>query len=297
MLVKIVFLALLGAGTAFYSDAAILRVGDVVEIKVVGHSELSGRYTIGEKGSIGYPLLADEMIANISTSELMNDLVFRLAAHIDNPLVLVSVVEDPQITVTVLGQVADPGRVEVRDGASIQEAVKKAGGFLPTANMEKVKILRRGNSDHSYQVNLREFFVSGEVAELPQLGDRDMVVVLSHDRSRTVKVIGSVQKPGSFELDEKMNVFEMIYLAGGPSERADLSRVRRLSSGGETTTEEILDIQALIDRGDMDAMPEVEEGDVLLVYSRWFDWRTMLSIMNNTLLFVVVIQSFIGVFN
>ena len=280
------------------SRASILQIGDVVDIRVVGHPDLSGRYTVGENGTISYPLLADEIIVNYSTSELMNDLVFRLGGHIDNPLVLVSIVDHPEITITILGQIADPGPVVVRDGATVQEVAKKAGGFLPTANLRNIKVMRKGKMDDYYDLNLEEFFVTGQMSDMPSLRNEDMIVVLSRERSRKIKVIGSVKQPGTFELDEKTNVFEMIYMAGGPTEKADLSRVRRLSSGEEgERTEEILDIQSLIDKGDMDNMPQVNEGDVILVYSRWFDWNTLLSVMNNTLLFIVVIQSFVGLFN
>ncbi|KMQ52225.1 Polysaccharide export lipoprotein [Chitinispirillum alkaliphilum] len=295
---KVLLLVVALSGLFVHSQATIIDIGDVVDIRVVGYPELSGRYTVGNNGSITYPLLADEIIVNVTTSELMNDLVFRLAGHIEHPLVLVSIVEKPEIAITVLGQVADPGPVIVRDGASIQEVIQKAGGILPSANLERVKLLKGGRSDHFYDINLKEFFLRGEVEDMPTLNDQDVVVVLKQDINRKVKVLGAVQKPGAFELDGETNVFELIYLAGGPSENADLTRVRRLSSGvDEKTIEEVLDIQELIDKGDMDNMPQVNEGDVILVYSRWFDWKTMLSIMNNALLFIVVVQSFIGLFD
>ena len=46
----------------------------------------------------------------------MNELTLRLARHIDNPLVLVSIVEKPEITLTVLGQVLNPGPVKAIQG-------------------------------------------------------------------------------------------------------------------------------------------------------------------------------------
>jgi hypothetical protein len=46
----------------------------------------------------------------------------------------------------------------------------------------------------------------------------------------------------------------------------------------------------------MDKIPEVNPGDVIIVYSKWFDWKTMLAVLNNTLLIIVTIQAFAGVF-
>ena len=94
-----------------------------------------------------------------------------------------------------------------------------------------------------------------------------------------------------------MNLFEAIYLAGGPSEKADLSRIRRLSSTSDNKViEEVIDLQKYIDDGNMEKLPLISSGDVIIVYSRWFDWKTLLAILNNALLFVVTIQAFAGVF-
>ena len=46
----------------------------------------------------------------------------------------------------------------------------------------------------------------------------------------------------------------------------------------------------------MNNVPKVAEGDVIIVYARWYDWKTVLSVLNNVLLFVVTIQAFSGVF-
>jgi hypothetical protein len=44
----------------------------------------------------------------------------------------------------------------------------------------------------------------------------------------------------------------------------------------------------------MDNIPMVEEGDVIIVYSKWFDWRILMSILTNVLLFIVTVQSIRG---
>ncbi|MFW6245798.1 MAG: SLBB domain-containing protein [Fibrobacterota bacterium] len=276
--------------------AAIIKPGDVLDIRVVSHSEFSGRYTVAQNGSIDYPLLADERITNVTTSELMADLSFRLAKHIDNPLVLVSVVDNPEIMVNVLGQVENPGPVVVHQGATLQEVIHKAGGVTLKADLEKVRIVYGGHTQGSEYFDLKEFLKSGSMDQMPRLNNKDMVVVLSQPRSEKVKVIGSVQKPGMFDVDENTNIFEIIYMAGGPAEKADLSKVRRLSQSEDKTNEEMIDVQSYIDNGRMDSLPVVNQGDVVLVYSKWFDWKTFMTITNNVLLFLVTIQTFAGLF-
>jgi polysaccharide biosynthesis/export protein len=278
-------------------SARIIKLGDVLDIQVMAHPEFSGRFAVNDNGTVDYALLADVNVANISTPELMNDLTLRLARHIDNPLVLISVVEKPEIVVTVLGQVVKPGPVSAYEGTTVQEVVQMAGGSTPMAELERVKVLHRERPGNPEHFNLKQFMADGDVGQMPELRNGDMVILLSQERTNKVKVIGAVQKPGLFELEDKMNVFEIIYLAGGPAERADLSRVRRFSKTGEKNLEEVLDIQSYIDKGQMESVPDVTEGDVIIVYTRWFNWSTLMTVLNNALLVIVTVQALSGVFN
>jgi protein involved in polysaccharide export with SLBB domain len=279
-------------------NAGIIRNGDVLDIQVIDHPELSGRYEVDDQGKIDYPLIADEKITDISTTELTNDLTFKLARNIDNPLVLISIVEKPEIEITVLGEVLKPGVVKIIQGASIQEAIMNAGGpVIKSADLTNIKVIHKNRPDAPEIFDFQQFLKDGDVEKMPQLAAEDIVIVTTKNENKNVKVIGAVQKPGIFELTDTLNIFEIIYMAGGPVEKADFSRIRRLSvNSGNKADEEIIDLQSYIDQGKMDKIPKVNPGDVIIVYSKWFDWKTMLAVLNNTLLIIVTIQAFAGVF-
>jgi Periplasmic protein involved in polysaccharide export len=282
---------------ASFAQSKIIKSGDVLEIGVQLHPEFSGRFTVSENGTIDYPLLADQVVANITTSELMNDLTLRLVKHIDNPLVIISIVEKPEILVTILGQVKNPGPVKTYSGSTLQEVLQLAGGPLPTADIQKVKIIHKNaGNDNAEYFDLKAFMQNGNIDNMPRLKADDIVILLAEKGNRKVKVIGAVNKPGFFDLEEDVNVFEVIYMAGGPGERADLSHVRRFSDHQGKTFEETINVQLYIDKGEMNNVPKVAEGDVIIVYARWYDWKTVLSVLNNVLLFIVTIQAFSGVF-
>ncbi|MBN1600809.1 MAG: polysaccharide export protein [Chitinispirillaceae bacterium] len=277
------------------SSAAVITRGSVLDIQVLQHPEFSGRFAVSENGTIEYPLLADVPIADVTTSELMNDLTLRLIRHVDNPLVLVSIVQDLPVVIEVLGQVVNPGHITITKGASLQEVLKIAGGPLESADLSRIKIIYHDRPRTPIMYDFDKFTKQGDIENMPTLQADDQVIVLARERTKKVKVIGAVRKPGLFTLDEKMNLFEIIYLAGGPDEKADLSKIRRFSQKSDTTTnEELLDIQSYIDNGKMDDIPLVNEGDIIIVYSKWFDWKTLLTVLNNALLFVVTIQTFAG---
>jgi protein involved in polysaccharide export with SLBB domain len=284
------------AGVA--ASASMIKVGDVIDIQVIQHPEFSGRYTVNEQGTIDYPLLTDHPVVNISTSELLQELTFQLARHIDNPLVTITIIDKPVISVTVLGQVIKPGTIATIEGASIQEAIIGAGGPVPDkADLSRIKIIHKGKSRMPDTFDMESFLKNGDIEQMPTLSANDVIIVLSRTKSSSIKVIGAVQKPGLFSLDEAMNLFEVIYLAGGPSERADLSKVRRFSKNvNGKVVEEIINVSDYIDNGKMESIPIVTEGDVIIVYNKWLDWKTMMTVLNNTLLFIVSIQTFAGFF-
>lgn len=291
-IIKIIFLCIFSYIPLY---GGLIKVGSVLDIQVQSHPEFSGTYTVNSSGTIEYPLLADETIINISTAELMNELNFRLAKHIENPLVLISIVEKPKIMVTVLGQVVKPGPIKTYLGVSLQEVIAQAGGPIENANIDSIKIIHKGKNNKSAEYfNLKSFMKTGNIDNMPILQPEDVIIVLSQLQTKKVKVIGAVNKPGFFDIEESINVFELIYLAGGPAEKADLSRVRRFFKSEDKTLEEVLNIQAFIDKGKMDDIPIVQEGDVIIVYSKWFDWKILLSILSNVLLFIVTIQSIRG---
>ena len=274
---------------------AIIKVGNTLQISVQGHSELSGTFTVDESGVIDYAPVSDEPVVNITTGELARTITFRVAKYVDNPLVTVSVLDKPEITVTLLGEIAHAGPLKTYLGVTVQEVIQAAGGPTPMADVERVKIVHKNGSDESAEFfNMKRFLTIGNIDSVPRMQPDDVVILLSQERTQKIKVIGGVVRPGFYDLTEKMTVFEIIYLAGGPAEKADLSRVRRFFAQNGKTMEEVLDIQAFIDKGEMDNIPTVQAGDVVIVYSKWFDWKTLLSILNNTLLFIVTIKAFGG---
>jgi protein involved in polysaccharide export with SLBB domain len=280
------------------TGAAIIKSGDVLDIQVMSHPEFSGRYLVASNGSIDYPLISDQPVININTSELMNELTFRLARHIDNPLVLVSVVGKPEMSVTVLGEVVKPGEIKISQGATLQEIIVNAGGPVEkTADISRIKVIHNKRPLSPEMFNLDLFLEDGDINKMPQIEADDIIVVLTRENKSKVKVIGAVQKPGFFELEESMNIFELIYLAGGPTEKADLTKIRRFSKEStDKISEEIINVQSYIDEGKMDKIPFVNAGDVIIIYNKWFDWKILMTVLNNTLLFVVTIQAFSGVF-
>ena len=73
-------------------DAYVLGAGDSVSIQVFDENELSGTFTIGEDGSIDYPLLGRLGVSGQTTDALDETLTAQLGSKF---------LRDPQIRVSV----------------------------------------------------------------------------------------------------------------------------------------------------------------------------------------------------
>ncbi|MFP4521325.1 MAG: polysaccharide biosynthesis/export family protein [Fibrobacterota bacterium] len=282
-------------GFFFSGNATVIKRGDVLNIVVKEEEALSRTVIVDESGRIDYPLYSDRNVANMTTSELMDQLTLRLAKNIENPFVLVTIEPEAKISVTVLGQVKNPGRMEAPQKGSIQEVLKLAGGVTEYADLEKIKLLREGQNDLDAQfINLEKFFTTGEISLLPSVKNNDTYIITKSRSTKKVMVRGAVRKPGAHSHYADATILDMIHMAGGPADNANFRKVRHISGSGDKRTDSIIDIQKYLDRdgGVSEDIPSAKEGDVIYVYEKTITWGSLMSFVRDittviTLLFLI----------
>ena len=259
-------LLVLGLGNVY---ATVIKAGMTLNIVVKNDKELSQIVRVNDNGTIDYPLYQDASIVGKTTSELQDILTFKLAKVVESPLVLVSVLTESPINIMVLGQVKKPGLVVVSPKASLQEVLLQAQGTTDQADLQQVKLVHKNQGDENASYyDLQKFMASGDLALLPTLADGDRVIILSSKKSRFVKILGAVNKPGFYPVTESASVFDLLYLAGGPSTDANMSKVRIVSAPGGQKADFVLDMQKFIDEGKTENLPLLSEGDMIIVYAK-----------------------------
>jgi protein involved in polysaccharide export with SLBB domain len=282
----LLFCAALAASLTM-AQAAVIKTGMTLNIVVKGDQELSKMVRVLDNGTIDYPLLQDVSVTNKTTTELQDLLTYKLARVLESPLVLVSVVTETPMVVQVLGQVKKPGLLTAPPGASLQEVLLLAQGVTDQADLQKVKLVRRGEGDErAAYYDLQRFLNTGDLNLLPKLADGDKIIVLTSKKSRYVKVLGAVNKPGFFPVTESSGLFDLLYLAGGPTADANLSKVRVISSPGGQRADYVLDVQKFIDDGKTENLPMLGEGDVLIVYAKTVTWGKALVVVRDVVTLV-----------
>jgi protein involved in polysaccharide export with SLBB domain len=267
--------------------ATVIKAGMSLSIVVKNDKDLSAIVKVNDNGSIDYPLYQDMSVIGKTTSELQDILTYKLAKVVESPMVLVSVMTENPISLYVLGQVKKPGILVVPPKSSLQEVMLAAGGTMETADLQRVKIVHKNQGDENASYyDLAKFLNSGDLSLLPNLFDGDRIILLASKKSKYVKILGAVNKPGFYPVGEQAGLFDMLYLAGGPNADANMAKVRIISSAGGQKADYLLDMQKYIDNGKTEELPFLGEGDLVIVYAKVITWQKTLDVMRDVVTFL-----------
>lgn len=133
-----------------YQEDTTLGVGDVFDVRVFQHKEMSSTYSTSAEGSISFPLIGQVIIAGKTPAAVEKDIQTRLAdGYLVSPQVSVFVKEYKSKKLSVFGQVRKPGTLAYTEGMTIIEAISQAGGFTGMARKNAVTVTRELNGEKS----------------------------------------------------------------------------------------------------------------------------------------------------
>ncbi len=122
-----------------------LGPGDKIKITIYGEEDLSGVYTVNEKGMIAMPLAGDINAQGLNVAELKNKLFAAFSdGYLINPSIAIEV--EQFRAVYIMGEVRTPGSFNYAAGMSIMNLVATAGGFTYRADDDCVEILRENGA-------------------------------------------------------------------------------------------------------------------------------------------------------
>ncbi|MBC8066943.1 MAG: polysaccharide export protein [Deltaproteobacteria bacterium] len=124
-------------------DNKTVGPGDVIEIRVGNHEEISGAYEVAEDGTIRFPWIGDVKVRGSTLAQVSDAIEKGLAdGWLKQPQVAVRVTERMNREVSVLGQVKEAGSYPFKPGMTLMQAIGIAGGMNPLAMPRKVKLIR-----------------------------------------------------------------------------------------------------------------------------------------------------------
>ena len=200
-----------------------LGVGDAVRILVHEQPDLTTDARISERGTIAMPLVGELKVAGLSQREAADAIAeaFKKGRFLKNPQVSVALTTLRSRQVSVLGEVARPGRYALDDTSSqLADVIAAAGGVLPTGS-ESVTVTR-GGKEHKVPLLGKGFALQG--------GETIYV-----ERAPVFYIYGEVTRSGAYRLETDMTVMQAIAAGGGITPRGSDRRLklRRPSPDGK----------------------------------------------------------------
>jgi len=209
--------------------------GDVLRVTVFGQPDLSAEVGVNDKGFLTLPLIGGIDVNGLSTSEISAKVAdgLRKGQYLKNPEVSVEVVQLRSQMVSVLGEVSRPGRYPIPGHMSVLELLATAGGLTVQAD-QSVTLLRRKNdktgdkSPANSESDVRIPILLGETSATErtpldvELNAGDVVYV---NKKKLFYIHGEVNRPGSYPMEQDMNVMRAISLGGGMTQRASQRRI------------------------------------------------------------------------
>jgi polysaccharide biosynthesis/export protein len=203
-----------------------LGPGDVLRIQVFQSTDLTVEARISESGVISYPLLGVVKLAGLSPQQAENLISTRLreGKFLQNPQVTLNVLQFRSQQVSVLGNVARPGRYPLETtGMRLSEVLSVAGGVAPTGADSVILMTTRGGRPQRLEIDLVDMFTTGDLSKDVVLQAGDTLYV---NRAPNYFVYGQVQRPGQYALDRGMTVAQAIAKGGGLTLRGTDRAVR-----------------------------------------------------------------------
>lgn len=228
--------------------------GDTLYISVWGQEALSGPAMVGPDGAIVLPPPVGSVYVNqLTADEIASLLTKKLEEYIKQPRVNVSISSFQGFVVHILGQVQSPSFYRVPDGTSVQELITRAGGFTTLADPRSMILIRKeGEKVEKRKIDFSQFLKQNDMEGNPSLKADDVVLVpridMGEKARQLVTIMGQVDSPGSYELEAPMPLLDVLTLAGGASDNADLRNVfilTRSEEGSEQPTRRV-DLEAVL---------------------------------------------------
>ncbi|MDY0907200.1 SLBB domain-containing protein [Pedobacter sp. CFBP9032] len=125
-----------------------------------------------------------------------------------------------QTRIELSGEVKRPAFFEIKDGETLADALRFAGGFANDAYSAQIKVLQNTNRERKITDVPESEFGTYK----PKNGDKYVVDRILDRFANRVEIEGAVFRPGQYELDNQLTLKSLIEKADGVKEDAFLNR-------------------------------------------------------------------------
>src|SRR5258705_4211060 len=249
-----------GTAAGKFHDLRI-GIGDLLQITMFGTQDFNSDFRVSPSGDISLPPLGMVHVAGLSTSEAERSIEDQLreGGFYREPRISVFQKEYATQGVSILGEVKNPGVYPLLADRHLLDLLSQAGGLTPNAS-KTISVTHAGASTPSVVTLSKdpELAATSNPAILPC----DTVVVAT---ARVVQVIGDVNKPGGFVINDNLTVLQALALPGGKTPMAALDKAQVVRQVKGTRESVPISLKRILNGRDKDIRLQPE--DILFIPS------------------------------
>lgn len=199
----------------------VVGAGDELLVSVWGSVEGDLRLTVDRDGRVNIPRVGTVAVGGMRYADVRDILVRQVGQTFRNFQLTVSLGRLRGIRVFVTGFVVKPGLYTVNALAPLTSALMQAGGPSSAGSFRNIEVRQGGRTVATF--DLYDLLLKGDRSADHLLRAGDVVHVTAVGGQ--VGVIGSVNRPGIFELKPGETVADVLQMAGGLTAVADRTRL------------------------------------------------------------------------
>ena len=128
-------------------DRYRLQPGDVIEVQFRYTPEFNQTITVQPDGYISLEIGGDLKVAGLTVEETKQAILVQANKRLQDPVATVVLKEFQKPYFVVSGEVAQPGKIEMRQRVTALQGIMLAGGMKESAKSSQVVVFRKINSD------------------------------------------------------------------------------------------------------------------------------------------------------
>jgi polysaccharide export outer membrane protein len=245
-----------------FADAGyLIGPGDILNIEVWGHPDVSRDVAVDYRGEIKLPPIRRMSVMAFTTYQLEEELTKFLSRYLIDPIVFVTVKEFNSQRIIALGEITT-GMYSLKRKTSLVEFMGEIGGTTENADVSKIKLIKKDGEISIHDLN--ELIGDPKKSDEVLVSAGDTIYVPPLEMSR-VSVLGEVKTPKMIVVKGKLTLVEAITEAGGFNENSVKSSVIVLRGELGAMKGYRVNMARIFKKGDIGLNIELEPGDIVYV--------------------------------
>lgn len=187
-----------------------LGPGDKIKIEYFGTNRDKTEGFISRTGSVNLPLLGPIYVAGQNIKKAEEIIKKRVGEELIGTEVYISLSELRSINVYIVGAAYKPGTYTVSSLASLTNIIFSTGGPAKIGSLRNIEVKRNGRLIKTY--DFYKLLLEGDTSQDMRLQEGDTIFYPLIDS--VVRINGSVQRPGNYEILEESDIAEIIKFSG-----------------------------------------------------------------------------------